>query len=523
MIPNHVCVFHNVWFDLAFLIKRGLEISKVKIRDTWLLSSIKNKCAYRSNKLKEIMRERFNIETRSEDAIQNYFLANGTEDYGDLPVELIGPYCCDDVRYTLIILMGLEQITKDEGAIHDLLLVNQLHFIAAERAGIRLHLGVIRDFVKRAKEANVTCREAIIERMGGVEVDVDDPQAMLKALHARNLHSSPREYYGETQFVLDDEFLLATKNELAMNYRWYRRRQLFIENLSAKAGRLKYRVWQDDKGQTGLHPSFWPSVHAKGGIPQCKLPNFVDSVRLSDPIRSAFAPREGNKFVQIRFCDLPMLVYATYIRDEDLEKAVREKRALPYLSSRAEVDWKAASLWMLKQIEGHGWALFENRLKVCGVKYAAGKGHYQLCDKIERAITPGGDLNLNMIRSRLENKMRDVEMFDRIKRRVKPPADKLWRALPILVGSSVGGIIAKYMDVFCRLAQQTNARMVFAHENELLFETPDADASFETAAIKLIREHSMCDPEPVIDVAIQRGVWKQTHIDAHRQAIEEMK
>ena len=47
---------------------------------------------FTSNRLKDVVKEKFNIEPASETTKDEFFEKNNTKDYGDLPIELLAPY-----------------------------------------------------------------------------------------------------------------------------------------------------------------------------------------------------------------------------------------------------------------------------------------------------------------------------------------------------------------------------------------------------------------------------------------------
>jgi hypothetical protein len=513
-LSGRVAVFHNCKFDVGFLQERGLCADQVKIHDTWIMNSIKNNCSYKSNKLKDIIRERFKIETESEEVIKKWLEDNKTEDYGDLPIELIGPYACDDVRYTLAVMFTHQEITKEEWIIHDRLVRNQLHLIEAEKRGIALNLSSLKDKLGFLIDEQKASEKFIIQSLNGMQFDIKNRQEMLKILHAKGLHPGPRDSYGEMKYVIDREFLESLENELAQEYLVYANRQDFIKNFSGKLGVMNTRIWRSESGETGFHVYHWPSVHSKGGLPQVRKPDFVEDVEAKDTVREIFVPRSGHNFVTIQFADLPLLIMASYIKDAELLQAVLSGRALELMSIRSDQEQRVCSLWLRKQLEGSGFAVFTRRLLLAGIKLKDDKAVYALNDNLDKCLKcKDGAVTYKDFNNKLSNLLANAPMMDRLGRLVQPEKEKLWRAFSILVSSNVGGIISLYLDILCRTAQKTGANLVLAHDREMLFEVSGNSQEFEMAVAKIIKTE-IVQPSPMIRMAIQKK-WASIYRDAH--------
>jgi len=524
--PGRILVLHNSKYDLGFLVSRGADVSKTKLVDTWVLSSIKNECVYVSNKLKDVMRDRFKVETESEEVIKKWLLEHKTENYGDLPVELVGPYAADDVLYTLVFYFSMlsSGVNQDEWIVHDRMVRNNLCLNKAEARGIAVNRPLLKERLDRLERIQREGAQFITEALGAMKVDVYDQNAMMTMLHSKGLHSEPKDWYGEKKYVLDDEFLLGTKSELAKEYCWFARRQNFLRNFSGQKGIMGTRIWLREH-TAGFHLNHFPSMHAKGGLPQVRLPDFTEGtgLRLNNEIRELFIPRPGHKFVKVHFCDLPALLLAYYTKDTELLSAVQQRMDfMEFLAQRARMlpgpsDWREAiSLWLLKEYQGSGDGVFEKRLKASATKLK-GMNHYKVRDTVAAALRcKDGKASYAEFKNALEKTFATQALLDRGGRRVRPEEKKRWRGFAILMQSSAGGIISIYLDVLCALAQRTGAHLVLAHEEELLFECELDNKEFEVAVAQLAVT-PLVEPAPVIHVALQ-SAWQSEGLDAHVQA-----
>jgi hypothetical protein len=529
MLPGRLVVFWNSKYDLGFLVVRGLDVSKVRLIDGWVLNSMKNECAFSSNKLKDIMRERFKIETDSETVIKNWLKEHKTENYGDLPVELVGPYACDDVLYTMVAYFDLVQkgISIVEWAVHDRMVRNNLNLNAAEARGIVLDRVLLKDRLELTVKKIQESAKFIKESLGAMEVDVYDQNAMMTVLHSKNLHSEPKDWYGEKKYVLDDEFMLGTKSELAKEYCWFARRQNFLKYFSGqkeRGGIMGTRIWLREN-TAGFHLSHFPSMHSKGGMPQVRTPDFDQGIKLSNEIREMFIPRPGHSFLTIRLHDLPTLLLAYYTKDTDLLTAVQrgEKNLALYLVNRDSPDiqdkelWaQAVSLWLLKEFQGSGDGLLERRLHGLGIKIR-GYNVHGIRDKVSKMLRPkDGAATYAQFKKALEETFAKQSLLDRGNRSIRPEEKKRWRGFAILLQSSMGGIITTYLDTLCRVAAKTNAYLVLSHEDEMIFEVSENNPNFETVAAQLAVTQ-IIEPKPRISLQKQ-SAWRAEGLDAHLAA-----
>jgi hypothetical protein len=357
---------------------------------------------------------------------------------------------------------------------------------------------------------------------------VYDQNAMMTMLHSKNLHSEPKDWYGEKKYVLDDEFMLGTKSELAKEYCWFARRQNFLKFFSGqkeRGGIMGTRIWLREN-TAGFHLSHFPSMHSKGGMPQVRLPDFTDGtgLKLHNEIREMFIPRPGHSFLTIRLHDLPALLLAYYTKDSDLLAAVQRGENIPlYLATRdnpalqeKELWAQAVSLWLLKEFQGSGDGLLERRLHGLGIKIRGYNAH-AIKDMIAKKLKPkDGAASYSQFKKALEETFAKQSLLDRGNRSIRPEEKKRWRGFAILMQSSAGGIITTYLDTLCRIAEKTGAFLVLAHEDEMIFEYPEDNTAFETVAAQLAVT-PIIEPKPRITFAKQ-SAWQSTGLDAHLAA-----
>jgi hypothetical protein len=508
--PNVTTVLgHYFKFDLSFLKKRGLKIDHLRVIDTWLLRNICSKGNYTANKLKEVVRKKLGITTDAERIKDDWMAAHGTKDYGDVDVDLMGAYAVEDVRYTALAFLTESGITEDDWQNHDMYMRNTLHLIGAEARGVMLNLPLLKDRLTVANEKIAELRSTLQAEFGATQVNLDDDQDIMRTLHAKNLHSAAREQYGETKYVFDDDFLCSVEHPLAQAYWKYYRFRKFVECFSALHGEMRSRVFfQGD--EAGFHVEHLLSTFSKGGIPQCRRPDILDRVTLMNEIRTLFTPRVGHKFVVLRAYDLPLTLFGFYCNDVELMAAVRDHATRPnddslidYVAGRVGKEATITSLLWRNVFEGSGVARLEQRCKAAKIKGMGDKKViYRWIDDFAKSF-PGFALMKENLAASLKA---EGCVRDRFQRVLAVDEKSRYRSHSILIQSSNGSILSYYLDLFCRLAAQTDAHLLIAHEKEFVFEVPFDNTKFAAAAFDLTQQR-LINPHPAWAV-MEGSEWR---------------
>ena len=525
LCQGRVVVFHNAKFDLGFLSARGFDFSKVELFDTWILHSLLCRGAFVSNKLKDIVQARFKIAVHSEEILKKWLDDHKTMDYGEIPVELIGPYACDDVRYALALHLslqasGIEAVIADQ---HRKFLDLNLRLIRAERAGIAVDVAALKKFIDAAREKMPFYETELRHLMKAVSVDVADDQAMLGWLHQQNLHPGRSDFFGEPKFYFDREALNRLNHPVVQHYRLYYVYKSFLEQWSALSWKgLKSRITKTGEDIV-LHPSYLLSIFSKGGIVQCKKPDLHTVLMLTDAIRGVFKPKAGRHFVQAQAIDLPLLLLAYYCKDkafQDLVAGTSGVALCEHFGGLTKLSPDTISLLFCQIINGYGDARQLERLHGVG-------------QHVTKATLPGMKAKLvaglpciNDFKKRLLSALeaegggcRDVVGSPIV---ISP--DRRYRAPAILLSSGVGNILSLYLRQACVTAEAHGAELVFARENEFLFEAPAGsgfgqklqDEVFGSKLVPVMPTWRIWDQER------DGGVWRGLGADAHAFAADKL-
>lgn len=497
--PGTMMIVHHGKFDLGFLMHRGLDVSKVKLIDTWLLSSIGNRGIFKSNKLKESIRERHGIETASEEEKDKFFVEHNTKDYGELPLNLIAPYACDDVRYALILALNYKTTEADKEN-HDLYMRNCLHLIRAENRGICVELQRMRAAVLGTENALKEGHTKLREQLNGIEIDIDDPQQMFKHLHSNGLYSEPRSWFGEMLYVFDPDLMetLFDTHPIVELYYWYYRRTQFAKYFSPRAGLVGYRMFKDSNDNAGIHLGQHLSVSKKGGMPLLKFPDFDYSILLTQEIRDLFRARAAHRLVTVSMMNTDLQLLQFYLGSGTQNPAAVLEQVIAATKLKPEV----VQCCLRAVTEGWGKKPLAMNLRRKGVKGIAQKPHYVWYDQVVAALP--GFVNLQ---TRLNETLKATGIVqDRLGRQLLIEQKQHWRAFAVLLQSSAGSIYAATLDILCRIAAQYGAHLVAAHHNEFVFEVPEDNDAFVAAIRPGIQQHATWTPLPLINVV--NGKWE---------------
>lgn len=485
-----VIAIHNCAFDWSFLSARGLDVSRVesgkaKIIDTMILSTLRCQGSFTSSKLKELMEKQYGFDTSADKLKTAWLDAHNTNDFADLPFELISKYACDDTVLVMAYLLCASPLSSAEMAVHDLLVRNVRHLIKASALGVAVAVQTLKSHLD---EADVQRSKYATELEGLLPgaVKVEEEQKVLQLLHSKGLHSPPRQVYGEMKYQIDKSFLeTVCENPLATAYLEWRNYDDFIQAFSAVKGECATRIWSTSERDAGFHPHLFMSIFSKNGLVNCRCPDITNKVKLTDEIRHLFLPRRGHMFILVQAHDIPTLVLGAYLDDPRLVFSAQTGGVLADLQSRAKLPEGAVPCLLRKTLEGSGMALLDRRLEAHGVTTKQ-KQSFSLLDVFNNNILHG---KLQAVENGMKEAM-DKRGFvlDALGRRFALPQDSRYRTFATILGSSVGAIYSTALDALCRLAAKTEAQLVLVHEKEFVFEVPVGSTKFMEEAQVLLQQ-----------------------------------
>jgi DNA polymerase-1 len=98
---------HNVKFDALFFLADGVEF-KCRLIDTVVLTHLYNS-DYQTYSLKPLCASLLGINTGSLTKVTSYLDSIKSKSYADVPVDILGDYCCDDIRINRILYRYLQK------------------------------------------------------------------------------------------------------------------------------------------------------------------------------------------------------------------------------------------------------------------------------------------------------------------------------------------------------------------------------------------------------------------------------
>ena len=483
-----------------------------------MLSSILLAGQYESNKLKDLMKTWFHLDVDTDSKLKAWFEANGTEDYGEAPIELMAPYCCDDVRYTLAMHYELLRVPEWVTNAQNLYIENTLYALASQARGVAINRELMKKRMQIAHDHISSWGRELIDLMGSADIDPMNDQEMLAHLHVKKMHGPQRNMYGEMKYVLNPEDLTAARHPLALTYLKFHRMQTFVRLYSVMHGDMKGRMWSDGSG-VGIHPDYQLSVFSQGGMVVSRKPDFVDGLDVKDDLRQLFVPRRGFCFTVLKAMDLHMHLVAFYCGDRELleKTGLGGSKVCQYLSERSRMKPELLSLCFRKLVEGSGYGLLKSRMKLAGLP-VSGKQTEYVADKLFEASIKNMTARFAAVRKRVES---NTPLRDRGDREILLPSDKSWNAVSKLLRSSYGSLVSRYFSMFCALAGRTGAHLVFAHKGEMVFERPEGDDSFDRALAEMIRT-PVSEVSPNWLMRVKQTRWEQPHVDAYEWVLQRL-
>ena len=449
---------HYGKFDYGFLWSHGLILPKDCFKlDTWILHNLNSVIGdFKSNKLKDIMRDEFGINTSTEEEKDNTMKALNTEDYGELSPEVLAPYACDDVRYAYLLSAKLFKDIAAHRGTHDRYMKAWWNLIYAEDAGISLAPS-FESRLAHLKKAEQSWLQAAAEFLISTKMDVKDDSQVLSFLSSKGLH--PPRWKNDEGFRFDREAALisAQNDEFTQKYLYYR---LY---------RDAYAVLSDP---VHIHhgrffPSFLLSIYSRSGLPVCKAPD-MEKLVFGSGFRSLFAPPRGKKFYHVRIRDL----FSWFLTGgESFDGGFKFDTWLDNAAKEAGCTFAEAQVLLRKVIEGFGFKVLKDKLSQV-IDRGRKRDEYGLYDSFVKAI----------------NKKGILRSFDGgsdfMDRRLKISDDKKFRKESIWLMSSYGHVVCEFMNILCD--ELKGSDLVFVHGPDFLFET-DKEKDVLDAVVKNIK------------------------------------
>lgn len=313
---------HNIKFDALFCAKDGAHFGG-RIIDTLTLAKI-----YHSDRmgygLKALARDWLGIPPDDEARVKSYLDGIGSKDYGDVPVDILGEYACNDVHINrLLYRMLVEERPTEQEQLWETEIALTAVLFDAEYDGLRIDPTQVKvELVKNLKRQIAAAEE--LAELGGREFtnsnacvydilvnqyslpvlkrkveedDTSNPSFDKKALALYRVHPTVREDVDLSRLI-----------DLIAEYR----------DASYLAGHLKgWLELVDDNNR--IHPSYNQTVRT--GRMSCSNPNIQG---IDKRERGLILPDEGCGIISCDYSQIEFRLIVHYINDLAAIRAYNE-------------------------------------------------------------------------------------------------------------------------------------------------------------------------------------------------------
>lgn len=311
--PDIAFFGHNIKYDLHIFKNHGIELKNIGF-DTMIASYL---CAPQNNRhnLDLLSLEKFGkVKTPIKELIGT---GKNQKSMADVPIEEVGPYCCEDVDYTCRLKALFEKELEEKG-LKEILYEIELPLIpvlvSMERYGMYLDTDKLKDMSDLLRE-EIACLEEEIHTLAGASFNIKSPKQLSEILFDKlqiNIGGKKKSTRAEVLESLKQDHPIAAK---ILDYR-------ALEKLrSTYAEALPLQVHED----TGrVHCTFMQTVTATGRL-SCQDPNLQNiPIRTEEgrKIREAFQPEmEGWSYLSADYSQIELRLLAHLSQDPKLLSA----------------------------------------------------------------------------------------------------------------------------------------------------------------------------------------------------------
>ena len=303
-------VFHNAKFDLSFIKKLGIPINGF-VHDTMVMAHILNENR-KSKKLKDLGAEYVDPKAKdSENELKAYFKAHECKHYGEIPVDVIGPYACKDTELTLGLYNKFwPEINSNFAPLYMVEMLLLKHLINMEMKGVKIDVKYLTD-LKENYTQKLTEVGAQIYKIAGKTFNINSIDELSEVLFTQlNLPAS--DLSPKTGKPTVDKYTLEKlegKHDIIAPLLEYRGlAKLTSTYIKGILDKVVEEEW--------IHADF-QQVGTVTGRLSCWSPN-LQNIPRGDEIRRAFLNPEPGK-TRLLFFDYSQIEYrmaAHYSKDE---------------------------------------------------------------------------------------------------------------------------------------------------------------------------------------------------------------
>ncbi len=311
--PDIAFYGHNIKYDFHIFKNHGITLKTIGF-DTMIASYL---CAPQKNRhgLDLLSLEKFGkIKTPIKDLIGS---GKNEKSMRDVPIEDVGPYCCEDVDYTCRLKALFEKELEEKG-LSNMLLEIELPLIpvlvSMERYGMFVDTEKLQDMSELLR-VELACLEKEIYGLSGETFNIKSPKQLGEILFEKlaiPMGSKKKSTRADVLDSLKNEYPIAGK---VLEYRGLEKlRSTYTEALPLQV--------HEDTGR--IHCTFMQTVTATGRL-SCQDPNLQNIPIRSEEgrkIREAFMPEmEGWSYLSADYSQIELRLLAHFSNDPKLTAA----------------------------------------------------------------------------------------------------------------------------------------------------------------------------------------------------------
>lgn len=511
--PRISFIGHNIKYDLHVLKNEGIGLSNVAF-DTMLASYLISPQTQRHNLDALSLEKLGEVKIPIEDLIGK---GKKQISMGDVPLDKITAYCCEDVDYTL----RLKKIFEKDLEILELIPLFQhielplLPILARmERTGIYVDLDKLAKMSEELKTQLKQLEEQIFD-MAGQQFNLNSPRQLSAILFEKMGIKPPKKTttgYSTAIDVLESLQEEAPIVKKIIEYRTLEKlRSTYVDALPEQVNPQTHRI----------HCTFNQSVAATGRLSSQdpNLQNIPIRTEEGRKIREAFQPQQpGHSFVAADYSQIELRLLAHLSEDPALLKAFREGEdihaftaalvfgvPLSQVTSEMRYRAKAVNFGIIYGQQAFGLA------KTLGIEYGEAdvfiRTYFERYSKVKEFLNFCIDSTRKTGRAvTLTGRHRPIPEITSKNPAIRAAAERLAINTP-LQGTAADLIKMAMVQADSHLQKHPReGKMILQIHDELLFETPDDEAERLAAAMKNIMEGVFTLNVPlVVDISIGKN------------------
>lgn len=328
--PNIGFVGHNIKYDLHIFLNHGIALSHIAF-DTMIGSYLLNPQNNRHG-LDHLSLEKFGkVKTPIKELIGT---GKKQKSMAEVPIEEVGPYCCEDVDYTFRLKALFEEEIKRESLtpiLYDIELPLIPVLVAMERFGMYLDVEIL-----HAMSGELTQKIASVEKeifdLSGEEFNIKSPKQLAEVLFDKlqiKVGQKKRSTRADVLESLKKDYPIAHK---VLEFRGLEKlRSTYVDT-------LPLQVHEETKR---IHCTFMQTVTATGRL-SCQDPNLQNiPIRSTEgkKIRTAFRPdKEGWCYLSADYSQIELRLLAHMSQDPKLLEAFQNDEDIHASTAAAVFD-----------------------------------------------------------------------------------------------------------------------------------------------------------------------------------------